>query len=431
MRVNTIKMSDFTSVDKLAQTLPNSDAKIRVYGSLVAKAKIDSDFRKTIDFDRLSQVESDLNISRQTTGLRIAILGYKSDLVPPWDPLDTVKGLPGSEECAVYGSQELANRGHIVDLYLDPPKQSIWRSNFSNPRWLSVDDWLNPQNMATYDLVLMWRRFDIDTGRLRGRKVFFWGHDSPPRLPPGTQFPMFPKFDGNLILSKHHRQQFSIWPGFDIVPYIISGNGIVPEQFSNPMQITNPYSMGYFSNYSRGLEVLLYIWQDIRKEFPQATLDICYGREHWGTMSDQQLQALVSKIEAYKSLGVTEHGKIGHLELAKIMQSTSIFTYPCLTMGETYCITAIKCQAAGCIPVTTRIAALNETVHPEAPSIPLITDLDQVNEYKELLLNTLRRIRDSDPEVIKSERNKYIEFTRNHSWSACVDKWLQLYSQVK
>lgn len=91
----------------------------------------------------------------------------------------------------------------------------------------------------------------------------------------------------------------------------------------------------------------------------------------------------------------------------------------------------IKAQASGCIPVTTRIGALNETVHPEAPSSPNIYTDSDVLLYKEKLLATLRRIRDSQPEDIKQEREKYIAFAKSFSWTACVDKWISLYESVK
>lgn len=76
------------------------------------------------------------------------------------------------------------------------------------------------------------------------------------------------------------------------------------------------------------------------------------------------------------------------------------------------------------------LGALNETVHPEAPNIPLITNDTQVNQYKELLLTNLRRIRDTDTSKLIEERQKYIDFAKRFTWTACVDKWLKLYNQV-
>lgn len=427
-------MSDFITIDKEAHATKDPMEKIKLYREITRKAQIDPDFRSTIDYERFTNsTRAFMHLLKKepaNSGLKIAILGYKIPLVGKWDPFNTTAGLPGSEECAVYASEELARRGHIVTIYMDPPEESIWKSPFSNPRWLPEDMFHINENKDYYDLILMWRRSDIDTGRKRSDLVFLWPHDSP-CYRPGS---IFPNFDGVCVLSEHHRRQFQdAFCGFDKIPYTICGNGILLEQFDKPMNFTNPYSIGYFSNYARGLSVLMMIWPEIKAEFPEATLSICYGRQTWNTMSPQNLEALVNKIEEYKNLGVTEHGKVGHLELTSIMQNTSIWAYSANQLGlsETFCITAIKCQAAGCIPVTTRIGALNETVHPEAPSSPNITSMESVQQYKEVLLRTLRRIRDGDQDEIKAEREKYIQFAHKFSWAACVDKWLNFYNSIK
>lgn len=353
--------------------------------------------------------------------LKIAILGYSSDQVGKWDPSNTEKGLPGSEECAVYASQELANLGHSVTVYMNPPENTAYSQ--TNPKWVSEKLWTDPDNLEKYDLVVLWRRFDPHIGKIRGKLVFFWPHDSPhPNF-----YPDLSGYDGVCVLSDHHRKQLAVYPGFSGLPYTICGNGILLDQFTSPMSFTNHHSVGYFSNYSRGLELLISIWPIIKGTYPEATLDIYYGRETWNTMSEESMNRLLDLIEKYKNYGVTQCGKVGHIELAQAMQKTSIWAYPCNTYAETFCITATKCQAAGCIPITTRIGALNETVHVEAPSMPIIKNEDDVNQYIRLLLETMERAGTSDT---IEERKKYIEFAKTFSWSNCVKKWLELYSEL-
>jgi glycosyltransferase involved in cell wall biosynthesis len=182
------------------------------------------------------------------------------------------------------------------------------------------------------------------------------------------------------------------------------------------------------------LSILLSLWPNIKKEFPLASLNICYGREHWGICPPEQFNYIIEKIDQYKNLDVIEHGKIGHVQLANIMQNTSIWAYPCNMMGvgETFCITAIKAQLSGCIPVTTRIGALNETVHLDAPSISKIENMEDINRYKNILLQTMRRIGDStkQEEIIK-ERTKYIEFAKQYSWDQIMKQWIDFYDQIQ
>ena len=420
---------DYITLDNKAHASKDPSEKIQIYRDITRRAQNDPEFRKTIDSERYMNSSRAfthlLERESKTVELKIAILGYKVELMGKWDPFDTETGLPGSEEAAVYASQELVKRGYQVTVYLSPPENSIWSSPFSNPRWLSEDAFYLPENEDTYDLVLMWRRLDVNAGRKRGRVVLFWPHDSNSNTNKNIKFP---NFDGICILSQYHWNEYNDgWSGFDKIPYAICGNGILPEQFNSPMRYINPHSLGYYSNYARGLIVLIILWPQIKAKFPNATLDVYYGRETWNTMPPKQLQFVIDKMQEYKSLGVTEHGKVGHLELAESMQRTSILAYPCLAMGETWCITLIKAQAAGMIPVITRIAALDETGHPEAPSLPMIKDNNDVHKYRDILFATMGRVASTDT---KEERQKYRDFASKFTWSACVDKWLILYKSI-
>jgi glycosyltransferase involved in cell wall biosynthesis len=356
---------------------------------------------------------------------KIAILGYASDLVGSWDPDSCAAGLPGSEEAVVYASAELAKRGMTVHVYINPPMISKWRLADANPRWYTEDSWENLDNNNKYDLVLLWRMYHVQRAKKRTNIVFFWAHDSP-NLSQKITYPK--EFDVYLLLSKHHLAQYAKSANnFSELKIAVTGNGYIAEQFTKPASFTNKYSIGYFSNYSRGLALLINIWPEIKEKFPLAELHICYGRQTWNTMDKRLFDDLITKIEKYKDLGVIEHGKLGHDKLAEVMQSISVWAYPCIDYGETFCITAIKCQAAGMIPVTTRIAALNETVHIDAPSIPSISNNDDVDNYKNLLIKTLENIDDNT----LYDRNTYINWAKLFTWEKCIDKWISLYQICK
>ena len=124
-----------------------------------------------------------------------------------------------------------------------------------------------------------------------------------------------------------------------------------------------PYSVGYFSAYYRGLECLLAMWPQIRQKVPQATLDVYYGWESWVAMQgeDDFYTRMEKKFAELADQGVTVHGRVSHVELAKAMKQTQVWAYP-TEFAEIHCITALKAQEAGCYPVVTNVAALNETV---------------------------------------------------------------------
>lgn len=349
--------------------------------------------------------------------MRIAILGYVVNNFPPWDPEDCKTGLPGSEECAVYASAELA-KTNVVHVYMNPPNESVWKSEDSNPRWLKVDEYFNSHNSNMYDVVILWRRFDYKIGKVRGTKVYFWGHDSPNTSIKTEVKPILPTFDGMFLLSNHHVHQYqAAYQNMEPQKITICGNGIVPEQFAGTdMNKKFPLRLGYFSNYGRGLIILVMNWPYIRSKFPNAELHICYGRQTWGCISEASLKQLIILIEKHKDIGIVEHGKIGHQELIKVMSECSIWAYPCIDKGETFCITAVKAQLCGLIPVVTRIGALDETVHPDAPSIPEIKEPKDVETYIHLLCRVMSAVDNYD-------RSKYIEYAQKYTWKRVTDMW--------
>ena len=122
-------------------------------------------------------------------------------------------------------------------------------------------------------------------------------------------------------------------------------------------------SVGYFSAYYRGLECLLDMWPEIRKQVPDATLDIYYGWESWVAFNgeDELFERINGKLTKLKNEGVKEHGRVSHEELARCMKQIKVWAYP-TEFHEIHCITALKAQEAGCYPVVTEVAALKETV---------------------------------------------------------------------
>jgi glycosyltransferase involved in cell wall biosynthesis len=121
--------------------------------------------------------------------------------------------------------------------------------------------------------------------------------------------------------------------------------------------------------------------------------------------------------------GVTDHGKVGQDELVRHMFESGVWAYPC-PFPEIYAITAVKAQAAGCIPVTTDFAALNETVQfgTKVHLDPLLgvaaVDNKFLSNYKKSLIDTLLA-----PEKQESQRRKMMKWARTNSWETVSKDW--------
>jgi glycosyltransferase involved in cell wall biosynthesis len=123
------------------------------------------------------------------------------------------------------------------------------------------------------------------------------------------------------------------------------------------------------------------MWLKIRKQVPDATLDVYYGWESWVGLEgeDDFYQRMEAKFEKYKEYGVTVHGRVSHQELADAMKEIQVWAYP-TQFTEIHCITALKAQEAGCYPVTTNVAALAETVQ---SGDKLATKKIYIDEYQQ------------------------------------------------
>ncbi|HXB11095.1 MAG TPA: glycosyltransferase, partial [Bacteroidia bacterium] len=99
----------------------------------------------------------------------------------------------------------------------------------------------------------------------------------------------------------------------------------------------------YASSPDRGLETLLAIWPSIYEKHPDATLLLTYG----------------APVESGK--GIINLGEVDEETMNEIFRTSDFWLHPC-NGGELYCITGIKAQVSGCIPVVIPRMALSETV---------------------------------------------------------------------
>lgn len=352
---------------------------------------------------------------------QLSILCLKSEAVGPWGPSTLSSGLPGSEEAVIYLAEELA-KSYQVTVYAYPPQTELARLPGSNPEYRYPEQfWTDPN----HDVCLYWRQTNFDAVRQKAKKVIYWPHDV-------CYYDFQPNCDGVFWLSSEQKNQYSSRiPGLKSISSTIGGNGILPEQFQTDSKYSdlkkNRFSCIYGSNYARGLEILLDIWPEIRKEFHEATLDIYYGWQTWGLLNEQDVKRIQGKLDRVSSLGVIDHGKVGHLDLARAYLRSSIWTYPC-TGYETFCITATKAQISGCIPVTFRYSALEETVDPDSAWI--YRGEDEVNRYKGLLLNKMGKISKMTDEELEAERQKHVKFASHWTWEKTADRVTTLIQEL-
>lgn len=117
------------------------------------------------------------------------------------------------------------------------------------------------------------------------------------------------------------------------------------------------------SSGDRSMEAMVRIFPKIKERIPEVKLEWAYG---WDTFlkasKNPEKNKWVEGLEAKMAeLGIVNHGRISHDEVAKLNKRAMIYFYP-TEFAEIDCISARKAQAAGAQVVTTDFSALNETV---------------------------------------------------------------------
>ena len=128
--------------------------------------------------------------------------------------------------------------------------------------------------------------------------------------------------------------------------------------------IRNPHGVIYTSSYDRGLAHLLEMWPEVKKVIPDAELHIFYGWQLFDRFYSDNPSSMNWKkkmVEMMQADGVTDHGRIPQPELTEEIKKSGIWAYPA-HFGEINCISGLKAQALGAVPVVIDYAALETTV---------------------------------------------------------------------
>lgn len=327
-----------------------------------------------------------------------------------WGPWSLKEGIGGSEEAIIRLAPKLQKLGYKVVVFAKPGSRTglydgvMWR-NFWD---FNYDD--------TFDIFISWRNPGLFEKPIKARKRYLWLHDV---MEPGEFEPnRIANFDKCILLSKYHRSLFPMIPDDKV---LMSGNGIDPEEFKGIDVVRDPHKVFYGSSHVRGLAYLYKIWPDVKKAVPDATLDVYYGRGSYDAVhkgNPERMKWMDDMIAKAKELdGVTDHGKIGQAEINEKVFQSGIWAYPC-PFPEIYCITAIKAQAGGAVPVASNYAALEETVQfGHKQPLGEFDDRD-LELYKEKLIWWLQH-----PEEQEKIRPKMMKWALTKSWQEIAERW--------
>lgn len=344
-----------------------------------------------------------------------------NSVVGEWGPWSLEEGVGGSEEAVVRLGRELKAKGWDVWVYGNP---GIKAGDYDGVQWRNYWE----LNLAdNFDVFVGWRMpwfFDI---KINARKKYLWLHDVMDK----EEFTKerIDNLDKVIVLSKYHRTLYPMIPDNKI---FLSANGITPEDFEGGevSVARDPHRVIYMSSHVRGLQMLYQIWPDVKKEVPDVKLDVYYGWNSYDAVNKGNPERMAWKqkmVDWVKELDdVEDHGKISQKQIVEEIFESGVWAYPC-PFPEISCITAMKAQAGGAIPVSSDFAALDETVqfgtkihmNELDPKTPVGQwDEKEIESFKDALVFTLKN-------QDEKERRKMMEWSReNQSWGKVAEGWI-------
>lgn len=321
-----------------------------------------------------------------------------------WTP-DSIRegGIGGSETAVIRVAEELVKKGLRVTVYAET--EGVW----NGVRYAHTRDF----RPSECKLFVAWRAIG-PTPYMKdlAEKRMVWVHDV--HFGDATA----EQLEGVtvLALSEWHKNFLATkYPGADIV---VTGNGIDPERFDHEVKRI-PHRLIYAHSPDRGLERVLQLFPRVREVYPDAQLDVFYGFD----MARQRNPRFIADIEAAaKQPGVTLHGRVGQDELADAYLGSDALLYPAVSPGgipfdETYAISVVEAQAAGCVPITSDHGALRETnrfAHARLDTF----DHDAMFQLLEFWRRPLK-----EQEKIRSSLR---EWALKQTWTKVADQWVEL-----
>lgn len=225
-----------------------------------------------------------------------------------WSPWD--KRLGGSEETIVKWASGLTERNHTVRVFHNG-RHGIYKGVLYEPQ--------EEYDEGDVTINVNYPQF----GR-RG-KTFYYSTL--------TGNPDVSQYDAVGIVSEYARATIN-HPNIVIIPPGYDSDKIYPAE-------KIPKQCLYASSPDRGLDTLAQIWPSVVEKYPDAQLIVTYG----GQINTPN----------------TTCGEYTENEMNELFNTSDIWVHPA-NGGELYCISGIKAQVAGAVPVYFPTMALAETV---------------------------------------------------------------------
>lgn len=275
---------------------------------------------------------------------------YAGNLLPLHAQILDERPLGGTETGVVRLAQKLKDLGHQVRVYTNSENPPA-----SDPQYLPLREIEKSEPIDVFISVRDWIPLFY---RVPAKKRFFWTGDS------YDQFSNYGLGDHRVIQQVDYFLAVSAWQadqicsrsGFPREKVYKLKNGIEWDWFSEQLP-QKTKRLIYSSTPYRGLQYVPPMYRWLHEKLPDIELSVFSSYKIYNQTQD--FEPLKKEIESLPNTRMQE--SILQRDLAKEFLQSKVLFYPC-HFEETSCITAIEAMAAGCVPLSSKLGALPETI---------------------------------------------------------------------
>lgn len=339
-----------------------------------------------------------------------SIVYYTGRSFEEWTPDSLKTGVGGSETAVIHLAKNWVKQGYKVTVYGNcGTKEGVFDG-------VEYKNYYRFNRRDTFDTLVIWRApWELEFN-WKANRVWLDLHDVP--NPREFSEDRLEKVDKIFVKSDYHR---SLLPNVPDEKFVIVPNGVDGKLEKLDKNKHKPHKLIYASSYDRGLEHMLrWGWPIIKKEIPQATLDIYYGWNLFDAVhknNPERKKWKAEMLELMSQKGVKEHGRVGHEELLK-EKAKSIIHYYATDFEEIDCISVRESALVGCVPVTTDYAALEGRAY----CLTHEGDPKLQETHENIAKNIVKHLKDKD---LGKTRVKFKELAREETWDKIAAQWLK------
>lgn len=255
-------------------------------------------------------------------------------------------------------------------------------------------------------------------------------HDQP-AVQPLANPAIVAALDAIAFVSRWQRDQYTQRFALAGMPMAVMRNAIAPafeHAFASGQEALAargwPPLLAYTSTPFRGLDRLLAAFPLIRREIPEARLQIYSSMQVYQVDAARDAATYGHLYQAARTLeGVEYVGSLAQPVLAAKLKHVHMLAYP-NTFAETSCIAALEALASGCLVATSDLGALPESCHGLARLTSVLPDpAEHAAQFARTVIDELTLFR-TRPWVVRERLDAQLRWMNaRYTWRQRAAEW--------